>query len=87
MCAFVCVCAWLCVSLDVCLCACARAYVRVCVCGRVACVCRGSEQDVKLREQALKLCNCCLSYDFIGTSNDESTEDVGTVQVLSAPGL
>mmetsp|Transcript_32988 Transcript_32988/g.77770 ORF Transcript_32988/g.77770 Transcript_32988/m.77770 type:complete len:1072 (+) Transcript_32988:97-3312(+) len=39
------------------------------------------EQDVKLREQALKLCNCCLSYDFIGTSNDESTEDVGTVQV------
>ena len=38
-------------------------------------------QDVRLREQSLKLTLACLSYDFIGTSVDESTEDVGTVQV------
>ena len=28
----------------------------------------------RLREQGLKLCLACLSYDFIGTSSDESTE-------------
>ncbi len=39
------------------------------------------QQDVRLREQCLKLALGCLSYDFIGTSVDESTEDVGTVQV------
>jgi len=38
-------------------------------------------QDGRLREQALKLSLSCLSYDFIGTSIDESTEDVGTVQI------
>jgi hypothetical protein len=38
-------------------------------------------QDEKLREQCLKLCLACLSYDFFGTSSDETTEDVGTVQV------
>mmetsp|Transcript_32224 Transcript_32224/g.76547 ORF Transcript_32224/g.76547 Transcript_32224/m.76547 type:complete len:1079 (+) Transcript_32224:189-3425(+) len=38
-------------------------------------------QDLKLREQGLKLCLACLSYDFIGTLSDESTEDVGTVQI------
>lgn len=38
-------------------------------------------QDEKLREQCLKLTLACLSYDFFGTSSDESTEDVGTVQV------
>ncbi len=35
---------------------------------------------MRLREQALKLTLGCLSYDFIGTSIDESSEDVGTVQ-------
>ena len=39
-------------------------------------------QDEKLREQCLKLCLACLSYDFFGTSSDETTEDVGTVQVF-----
>jgi len=38
-------------------------------------------QEIKIREQSLKLCLGCLSYDFIGTSSDESTEDVGTVQI------
>ena len=34
-----------------------------------------------MREQCLKLTLACLSYDFFGTSSDETTEDVGTVQV------
>ena len=38
-------------------------------------------QDEKMREQCLKLTLACLSYDFFGTSSDETTEDVGTVQV------
>jgi len=41
------------------------------------------QQDVRLREQSLRLALGCLSYDFIGTSVDESTEDVGTVQIPS----
>uniref|UniRef100_A0A7S4KJ54 Importin N-terminal domain-containing protein n=1 Tax=Guillardia theta TaxID=55529 RepID=A0A7S4KJ54_GUITH len=39
------------------------------------------EQDSKLREQSLKLSLACLSYDFFGTSSDDSTEDIGSVQV------
>lgn len=35
-------------------------------------------------EQALTLCTRCLSYDFIGTNPDESSEDVGTIQVTLA---
>jgi exportin-7 len=31
-------------------------------------------------EQALSLTVRCLSFDFIGTNPDESTEDVGTIQ-------
>lgn len=31
-------------------------------------------------EQSLALCVRCLSFDFIGTNPDESTEDVGTIQ-------
>jgi hypothetical protein len=42
---------------------------------------------VRLREQALKLTLGCLSYDFIGTSIDESSEDVGTVQARPPPPL
>ena len=34
-----------------------------------------------MREQCLKLALACLSYDFFGTCSDETTEDVGTVQV------
>jgi hypothetical protein len=41
----------------------------------------GWGQDEKMREQCLKLTLACLSYDFFGTSSDETTEDVGTVQV------
>lgn len=40
-------------------------------------------QDAKMREQCLKLTLACLSYDFFGTSSDETTEDVGTVQVTA----
>jgi len=37
-------------------------------------------QEVILGEQALSLTVRCLSFDFIGTNPDESTEDVGTIQ-------
>jgi exportin-7 len=37
-----------------------------------------------LREQALELAFKCLSYDFIGTSPEESQDDVGTVQIPSS---
>lgn len=35
---------------------------------------------VSIGEQALSLVVRCLSFDFIGTNPDESTEDVGTIQ-------
>lgn len=38
-------------------------------------------QESAMLEQALTLCTRCLSYDFIGTNPDESSEDVGTIQV------
>jgi exportin-7 len=41
------------------------------------------EQEVKLATLALKLANCCLNFDFIGTNPEESAEDVGTIQVPS----
>ena len=37
--------------------------------------------DNKLREQAVALALKCLSFDFVGTSLDESSEDLGTIQV------
>eukprot|EP00898_Chlorokybus_atmophyticus_P001655 jgi/Chlat1/2490/Chrsp175S02362 len=40
--------------------------------------------DVGLREQALNLSLKCLSFDFVGTSLDESTEDLGTIQIPSS---
>ena len=40
----------------------------------------GSAED-KQTEFALKLALSCLSYDFIGTSLDEASEDIGTIQV------
>ncbi|KAJ0266295.1 ARM repeat superfamily protein [Hirschfeldia incana] len=35
----------------------------------------------RLQELALSLALRCVSFDFVGTSNDESTEEVGTVQI------
>lgn len=43
-------------------------------------------QEAAMLEQALSLCTRCLSYDFIGTNPDESSEDVGTIQVRSSQG-
>jgi exportin-7 len=37
-------------------------------------------QEAIMGEQALALTVRCLSFDFIGTNPDESTEDVGTIQ-------
>ena len=37
----------------------------------------------KILSQALSLASECLSFDFIGTNPDESSEDVGTIQVPS----
>jgi exportin-7 len=42
-----------------------------------------AQQD-KLKEQALKLAVQCLSFDFIGTTPDESSEDLGIVQIPSS---
>ena len=38
------------------------------------------QQEKILGEQSLALTVRCLSFDFIGTNPDESTEDVGTIQ-------
>ena len=40
-----------------------------------------SEQDDGVREQALGLAYQCLSFDFVGIFPDESSEDIGTVQM------
>lgn len=40
--------------------------------------------DERLREQAIALSLKCLSFDFIGTSLDESSEDLGTIQIPSS---
>lgn len=36
-----------------------------------------------LKELTLSLALKCLSFDFIGTSVDESSEEFGTLQVIS----
>jgi exportin-7 len=36
----------------------------------------------RLQELALSLSLKCLSFDFVGTSIDESSEEFGTIQVL-----
>ena len=41
------------------------------------------DQEGKLATLALKLANSCLGFDFIGTNPEESSEDVGTIQVPS----
>eukprot|EP00934_Nitzschia_sp_Nitz4_P008361 Nitzschia sp. Nitz4//scaffold85_size83877//26190//29710//NITZ4_005223-RA/size83877-augustus-gene-0.148-mRNA-1//1//CDS//3329559119//8351//frame0 len=38
------------------------------------------EQEASIGELALSLTVRCLTFDFIGTNPDESTEDVGTIQ-------
>ncbi|GAB4851808.1 hypothetical protein Ancab_031207 [Ancistrocladus abbreviatus] len=38
----------------------------------------------KLQELALSLSLKCLSFDFIGTSSDESSDEVGTIQIPSS---
>eukprot|EP00429_Kryptoperidinium_foliaceum_P009915 CAMPEP_0176004324 /NCGR_PEP_ID=MMETSP0120_2-20121206/1634_1 /TAXON_ID=160619 /ORGANISM="Kryptoperidinium foliaceum, Strain CCMP 1326" /LENGTH=1115 /DNA_ID=CAMNT_0017337001 /DNA_START=172 /DNA_END=3520 /DNA_ORIENTATION=+ len=39
-----------------------------------------AQQEAAMGEHALSLTVRCLSFDFIGTNPDESTEDVGTIQ-------
>ena len=47
------------------------------------CVLTGTLQGVTCcRVQAMTLALGCLSYDFIGTCLDESSEDLATIQVL-----
>jgi len=38
----------------------------------------------EIMEQVLSLALKCLSFDFVGTSLDESTEDLGTIQIPSS---
>lgn len=40
-----------------------------------------SNQEQRLQEATLNLMTKCFSYDFNGTSVDESGEDVGIIQV------
>ena len=42
---------------------------------------QSSSSDPKLTEYASSLVLRCLSFDFVGTSQDDSTEDLGTIQV------
>jgi exportin-7 len=42
------------------------------------------EQEKKISQLALSLSVACLTFDFIGTNPEESSEDVGTVQVPSS---
>ncbi|CAI5527637.1 unnamed protein product [Closterium sp. Naga37s-1] len=42
-----------------------------------------SDADDKLRAEAFSLAPRCLSFDFVGTSLDESSEELGTIQVPS----
>jgi exportin-7 len=41
-------------------------------------------QQTKLNEAAVQLALACLSFDFVGTCLDESSEDVGTIQIPAA---
>ncbi|RUO96107.1 hypothetical protein BC936DRAFT_142618 [Jimgerdemannia flammicorona] len=47
------------------------------------CVCT-AEQENRMKEMALSLFRNCLTFDFIGTTPDESGEDAGSIQVPSA---
>lgn len=41
-----------------------------------------ANQEQRLQESTLNLMTKCLSYDFNGTSVDESGEDIGIIQVI-----
>lgn len=41
-------------------------------------------QHQQAMEQAMSLALACLSFDFVGTCIDDSTEDVGTIQIPSS---
>ena len=41
-------------------------------------------EQQKIREASLSLSLACLAYDFIGTTLDEATEELGTIQVPSS---
>lgn len=41
-------------------------------------------QHQQAMEQAMSLALACLSFDFVGTCVDDSTEDVGTIQIPSS---
>lgn len=40
--------------------------------------------DNRLKEQGLALASVCLSYDFVGTCLDDSSEEICTIQVPSS---
>ncbi|EFJ32102.1 hypothetical protein SELMODRAFT_87550 [Selaginella moellendorffii] len=42
------------------------------------------DADDRLRQQAMGLALKCLSFDFVGTSQDESSEELGTIQIPSS---
>ena len=47
-------------------------------------VARDRPDSLEEQEQAIALALKCVSFDFVGTSLDESSEDLGTIQVPSA---
>ena len=44
---------------------------------------RPLQEHARIREQSLHLALVCLGYDFIGTTLDEASEELGTIQVGS----
>jgi hypothetical protein len=44
-------------------------------------ICVIANQEQRLQEATLNLMTKCFSYDFNGTSVDESGEDIGIIQV------
>ena len=47
--------------------------------------CSDEAQKGKIREHSLNLALVCLGYDFIGTTLDEASEELGTIQVPQQP--
>lgn len=45
-----------------------------------------NSQEQRLQESTLSLMTKCFSYDFNGTSSDESGEDIGIIQVTYSNG-
>ncbi|KAK9121088.1 hypothetical protein Syun_018705 [Stephania yunnanensis] len=63
-------------------------YIRLSEYEGVCPLCRGDvcEAMSKLQELALSLAHKCLSFDFVGTSLDESSEEFGTVSLEASSG-